>query len=50
MTNTTNVTDFRMMHGTIVYLYPARAECGPFVVHLAYYSGMNNEDDEEVIH
>ena len=27
--------------------YPARADCRPFVVHIAYYSGMDNEDDEE---
>ena len=24
--------------------YPVRADCGPFVVHLAYFSGMDNED------
>ena len=24
--------------------YSACADCGPFVVHLAYYSGMNNEE------
>ena len=27
--------------------YPVCADCGPFVVHLTYYSGMDNEDDEE---
>ena len=27
--------------------YLARADCGPFVVHLGYYSGTDNEDDEE---
>ena len=25
--------------------YPAHADCGLFVVHLAYYSSMDNEDD-----
>ena len=27
--------------------YPAHTDCGPFVLHLTYYSGMDNEDDEE---
>ena len=27
--------------------YLACTDCGPFVVHLAYYSGMDNEDGEE---
>ena len=27
--------------------YPVCTDCRPFVIHLAYYSGMDNEDDEE---
>ena len=27
--------------------YPARANCGPFIIHLSYYSGMDNEDNKE---
>ena len=27
--------------------YPTHADCGPFVIHLAYYSGMDNKDDEQ---
>ena len=27
--------------------YPACIDCGPFVIHLAYYSDMDNEDDKE---